>query len=756
MKRILLYLLAVLLLLSCKKDLDELEKYTPPPWLKGKLYSQIEAQEGLELFAEALRITGLDTIINTSGLFTVFAPDNEAMERYLQENEVYGGSLENIPPETLRSMVSYHIVQNSWSIRQLSSLNLNGWIDPSEEDVRSRAFKKESIFRPGIKEYHVEITGEDELKISDDETYLDRKVYSASRKFVPVFYQEYFETYGLPLSDYAFFFNRPFDAAIHFGEAKVLNQEEIPAENGYVYIIDRFIEPLPTAEDLLAAEYPGYSYSSFLSLLYEFPEFTANLDATYQQEGADEGLDVDTLFDLTFPELAVNFNNEITHPSGSDILASIQYHNGVFAPSNSAFEAFLDKYVRGKDQWTSLEDMPRNTKRIIANSYLVRNVIYGSDITRGFQNAENDLLFLEEADFIQKDFASNASFVGLDRAIVPRAFSSISAPVYLRRGFFTFMTAIEETNVLDALKRQGQNYTFFVIPDEYGGMLRDSSLHIKEKNNNISFEAYNRSTLKMENLPNSDLRKMILNHLGLTTPRGVASLEYVKNMAGNYIVFDNLNDRVGGSAPSTYGFNGDSVIEIEALFLDEDTDNGHTFEIPTWFSFSRNPMNLLIFELNPDFMLLLEKAGMAKRIIGDEFELLFQNQGASYTAFIPSPEALTAYNTDTLSNGELEQFLRNHFVPNKMIFTDGNMPSGRYQTSNAYSAQTLHIETSADLISLRDKHGEELSRVEPYGRLSNAMTTSGVGNTNSPSEWNFITTGVVHELDTVLVSNIIY
>ena len=50
------------------------EKYQRPDWLPGKLCTTVEAQENLTMFSECLRLTGLDTILDVSGSFTVFAP----------------------------------------------------------------------------------------------------------------------------------------------------------------------------------------------------------------------------------------------------------------------------------------------------------------------------------------------------------------------------------------------------------------------------------------------------------------------------------------------------------------------------------------------------------------------------------------------------------------------------------------------------------------------------------------------------------
>ena len=44
----------------------------------------------------------------------------------------------------------------------------------------------------------------------------------------------------------------------------------------------------------------------------------------------------------------------------------------------------------------------------------------------------------------EKKVGSNATFIGLNEAIVPRAFSSVTGPVYLRQGYRKIMFLIME------------------------------------------------------------------------------------------------------------------------------------------------------------------------------------------------------------------------------------------------------------------------------------------------------------------------
>ena len=84
------------------------------------------------------------------------------------------------------------------------------------------------------------------------ESNLYRMYLTDSRKYAPIFFKEYFDIYDLKTDDYAFYFDRPIEGAddIYFAGAKVIG-DEIFAENGFVYNIDRVVDPLQNAYELL-------------------------------------------------------------------------------------------------------------------------------------------------------------------------------------------------------------------------------------------------------------------------------------------------------------------------------------------------------------------------------------------------------------------------------------------------------------------------------------------------------------------------
>jgi len=757
------FLLAVIVALSvlgCRDDLQE-DKYERPEWLAGKVYSQILEYPELSTFAQCLELTGYDTIINVSGSYTVFAPSNEAFSSWLTQKPEWN-SVENIPADELNQLVKYHIVQNAWSKQQLRSLDVFGWIDTLDlNNNKPRGFKRETLLRDENRKYGWTQVGErNDLRPIIQDTLnasMYRRVITDSRKYAPVFYSEYLNIYDLTRDDYEFYFNRPFEGAanLYYGNARI-SSDEIFSENGFVYIVDQVVEPLNNAYQLLENSRGNESYAQFLDLVNYFPSFSYNDDETNKQPGASEGLAVDSLFNLTFPELTFNLTSERTKaPAGVVGLpenVTYRYHHGMVAPTDEAFNELIDTYIKIPNGWGSLNGAPDNIKRIIANTHLSVNPVYPSDFTKGFYNGEFDLVKLEPSEIIHKEFGSNSTFIGLSKAIVPRAFSSVTGPVYLQQGFRKVMTAIEQAGLLSALKRQNQDYMFFVESDANTRV--DSSLIYNETTESFSVFMISPGTAPQQFfLSQNDLRSLLMSHVATRQPRGMARKEFLPNLSGSFIVVNNETGEVSGTAPTTRGYRGAAIVQEFPQVLSAAADNGTTYEINNWFSFSGTSIYNRLQSSYPKFHALLQQAGLA---IDREFRYNFLSDNEFYTIFVPGAEALDTLDISSLTQEELQQLLMLHFVQGELIFTDGSSAPGYFETTRIDEKSTpfstvytqLYVEPDIDVIRLKDKEGSVYAAVEESGR-ANMLTGINLGESNDVFS-NIFNNAVIHEIDRVL------
>ena len=760
-KLLLIPAICLVFIWGCRED--NLGKYERPEWLAGKVYSQILEQPDLSTFAELVQKTGYDTIIDVSGSYTVFAPTNEAFTQFFSSNPNYN-SVNDIPADELDRLIKYHIVQNPWSKLQLQSLDIYGWIDTLDiNNDEAKGYKRETLLfdqnrRYGVKQVRFGSRAPKNIIVDTLESTWRRRVITDSRKFAPVFYSQYFNIYDLVSSDYEFYFNRSFSPSdLYYANGKIVS-DEIFAENGFVYKIDQVVEPLKNAQQILASGDNNYSFTAFQDLINLFPVFRYNERETFDQPGADEGLLVDSLFDLTYPELTFDIHAERTSPprgaTGLPQNVTIRYHHGLMAPTNEALDQFINDYIKIPNGWGTLNGAPEHIKRIIVNTNMSINPIYPTDYKQGFYNGEFDIVRLNENEIVTKKYGSNATFIGLSKAIVPRAFKSVTGPIYLQQGYAKVMYAIEKSGLLPALKKENKNYMLFVESDANTSL--DSSLFYNATKESFSTFQLSEGSAEFQEFAINvdDLRRLLLNHVAVDVPKGIARKEFIPNLAGNNIVFNNVTGEVSGTDKTTKGFRGTKVEPEFPTILSNTADNGATYQIQNWFSFSAPSIYSKISTSYPRFHNLLRKAGLSN---DKEFRYNFLSESEFYTIFIPNDSVLNASGADALAVPELRNLLQLHFVQGEIILTDGNKPGGYYETTRIDEKSTefttiytgIRIETDYDFIRLPAKSGGyylEIEESESVNQLTGI--NKGEGQELFPP---IVNNGVIHEIDKILI-----
>jgi uncharacterized surface protein with fasciclin (FAS1) repeats len=764
-KLLLFPLFIMILIVSCRNDLKN-EKYQRPEWLAGKVYTQILEQPELSTFAYCIERVGYDSILDVSGSYTVFAPSNDAWSSYFSANSKYN-TVDDIPIPELERMVKYHIVQNPWSKIQLQTLDVYGWIDTLDlNNNKPRGFKRETLLLEKDTKYGVTGydpgTGEKEKIIIVDTTksIWHRRAITDSRKYAPIFYQQYFDIYKLNKSDYEFYFDRTFDGSndIYFAGAKVVSNE-IFAENGFVYIVDKVVEPLNNAMEIITKIENADQYKLFLDVVNLYPKFEYNERKTMEQPGASEGIIVDSLFNLSFPDLTFDVNAEKTSPPtgtyGLPQNVTIRYHHGFMAPTNNAFASFINEYIKIPGGWGTFKSVPDRIKKIIVKTYMSANTIYPSDFEEGFYNGESDIVRLDMGDIAEKKFGSNCSFLGLNKAIVPRAFKSVTGPVYLQQGYSKVMYGIEESGLLAALKRENKDYMFFVESDA-NTSLDSSFFYHPNPIGRPSFSVILRSPKGFKEffLTLNDLRTMFLNQVAVRQPKGIARKEFIPNLAGNYIIINNETGEYSGTGATTDGYHGIDVMPEYPRVLSDKVDNGTTYSVKNWFSFTGASLFTKISSSYPKFHGLLQKAGLSN---DKAYSYKFISDNEFYTVFIPSDEALDSAKVDLMPKNELVNFLKLHFVQGEMIFTDASSSSRYYETTRIDERSTeytkfytkIYIEPGIDEITIPDKSGAEYVSVEEADNTTNILTAVNMGEGKEvfPVMFN---NAVIHEIDKAL------
>ena len=469
---ILFGLLAVSLCNSCVDRFDEIEKYQRPERLQGKIYTVISNQENMSVFSQFMVDVGYDKVVDKTGTYAVFAPTDDAMKNYLSNR--YGTSNPADVDSSIKAdIVKYHILPMPWSKTQLQSLSSRGWINLTDvSNNKPTAFKRKTLFREPNRTYNIQrfLSGGDPFDIilpDDQSSSTTRTVFSATPKYVPLFFDGFMSAKGLNASDYSFYFDRSYEPGeVFYANAKIIG-DELFAENGFVYSIDQVVEPLKNAEQLLNKN----SYTNFLQLIHNNPVFQFNQQATFAQEGANEGAEVEDLYNLSYSaSFPMNIHDELVGSTSS----TVERHNGILAPTNEAMEKIFTDYLQGwGSNWSAV---PKNIQRLFVNTHMATEAVYEKDLNSGFYNAVGDIITKNDFEIEEVEYGSNSTFIGLKKAIVPRYFSSVSAPLLLDPTYNSFFGAYNSVNLLSAMKDPSTNFSLFIIDTQ--SVSQDFSLFV--------------------------------------------------------------------------------------------------------------------------------------------------------------------------------------------------------------------------------------------------------------------------------------
>lgn len=544
----LILLSLVFYLVGCEKDIFDNPKYQRPEWLVGKLYSQAKSDEELSKFVEILDKTIYADILDRSDYFTLFAPTNEAIDEFLANNNNNNNnlgisSIENLSERQAENLIRYLVIQDGWTSVQLRDMGPSGFGEPT-------AYKRETLYPP----YPYSEIGAD---------YKQRSIVQNNYKHVPLFYKEYFDFHKKDGSDYEYFFpwQKWDESAIYYAGGKIIGKE-IPAENGFLYKVDRMVAPL---ESLDAITRNNEKYSLFHTLTERFANFEYDDDETSNQLGVEDGSKVDSLWQKKH-SLVINIDEEKINKGLGGRRAWVNNYT-VFAPSNEALNQYIQEEIL--KHYSTLSQVPDFILELIVNAHLRDEVTYPSDIREGVSNGERDKIFIDPVEDVdEKTFATNGTFYGLNKVIKPRALNSVIAPLLLDRDYEWFAQAINMARIVDLLKKENREYTIFAPNNE---VMEMDSMFVWYS----PFFVEYLSPMHISLVSSSEVSDMVFQQIAYGTPEGFAKEEFLQTISGHYIKILNGEQEVRSLG------NPDSVITINQIPLQ--IEDGEVYNVSARF-----------------------------------------------------------------------------------------------------------------------------------------------------------------------------
>ncbi|MEJ6980692.1 fasciclin domain-containing protein [Pedobacter sp. P351] len=438
----------VTVLTACnKKEWDNY--YGRPEMLADPIYQQLQSKNNFKSFLVLVDKAGYKDILSKAGYWTIFAPNDEALAKYMGENNLT--DVNQIKDSVANQIVRYSLVYNSFKSDRLDDFQSGiGW-DPGN------AFKRRTTFYASLDT--TIIGGKKVLVAASNRNNTGGSYYVSAdnnNKYIPFFLDTYFTAKGISASDYSYLFPGTTFSGFHVSNAQVVNKD-IVAENGIIHEIDKVILPLPSIDQYLNK---APQYSKFKKILEDYMvSYLINASATAKNKEI-TGSDMDVYVKV--------YNSSLPYSPNNENFIKLDDNDGqmdgytMFAPTNEAFEAYTKNVLL--KHYASFEVLPQEIIVDFLMAHMWRTTVWPSKFATTNNNQGQGALFDPATDVVDKKVLSNGLFYGTNKVQEANVFSSVFGKAYLNPNYSLMTRALSvalKTNIINS----NAKYTLFLISD---------------------------------------------------------------------------------------------------------------------------------------------------------------------------------------------------------------------------------------------------------------------------------------------------
>lgn len=706
-----LALLSVILF-GCKNEMEEY--YKRPDTLKGSTWDVLETRGNYTIFLEAIKIAGFETLVKGRGLVTIMAPNDESFKKYLNENEY--SSLAQIPIDELTRLIGFHLVDNAYTNDLFSNFQPTGRKNPNPAEA-GMYFKHKTLAKDSITKAFVKIRPIDTVKT-------EISIYHKNL-FLPVLSGYIFDTKKIDATfNYEYLFSNSKwtggTELFNISEASV-TEYEIPADNGFVYLIDRVLNPLLTINESLKKE---GEYSKFLSLYDRFSYYEEDVDATANYGN---GEILYNHFHSELPNIAAEwpYNGELGPPDWAYWPALSGDGFSVFAPNNAALNNFFNEYWA--PYYNSLDDV-----NLLPVAFLMYNHVYGGSIAFPEEIKNNKIItffgtpvsFDLDNDVTKRQMCTNGIYYALNSVQTPPMFNSVTGPAFRDPKYRMFMFMLYKTGLYLTLSSSAINYTIFMPSDSV----------IKKSN------YYDAGIEYVDLEPNVFGDESVSLIDGVSTPMGISQMS---NYINSHVATDIITEIDGIKVYKTRNnfsylyINGSTIASNKMFNENAGYSNMSLIDIP-WTNGFCYDIDTAVLANNIDFKYILKSADELEYLNEyKEFSAKLTNAGLldinlpldfMYTnsmIFIPSNEVISNGVLPT-DQDSLAEYLKYFFIPmNNNDLSDYAFPGagieGNFKTYKGYDITKPDSLSNPSVLTIID-NTTHLSLKTPGGQTAIVTT----------------------------------
>ncbi len=653
-------ILLAVMLAGCIDKADD-PYFARPDNLASPIYQRLEEMGDFSLFLKCVDKTAYGDVLKRAGYYTLFAPTDSAFDAYLKEKNV--SSVDDLTAEEAAELVSYAIVFTAYNYQSIDDAHT------STDPVLNSAFRRKSNNYKGV--YTETSYDQRQLKVVDINRVLDpddgRGVIPMfvsddnNYKWLTILTQPFFDRRGLTAFDYNYFFPTVPFSGFNVNGANVL-EKDVQAENGYIHIVDKVLEPQINLEEALVGK---DEYSMFKEILDKYMVNYSLAPTEFSSRYNKATGNSDPIYVKSYPWLLFAPNTETITPASS--IGEDQYNSlTMFAPNNAAVQKFFDE--KFLVFYNSLDDMSDELISDFVNSHLFLSTVWPSR----FELAETK--FTDE-DIIAADMSSNGLFYGTNRVQESDDFFTVYGEINLNPKYSLMKQALQDLDLQFVIKNSNLPYTVFMVSDsammEYGfsyDAARSSWRYAPDPS--VAFESLNRF-IRMH-IVRRDINDFSEEEMILTYGD-----EYVKYQDG-YIVAAGNQDSMETAIP---------------VQMDETPNNGTTYKfMDKPFRYSvRQPIEHLEELGNYSLFVNYLKRADLDLYDPDEMKIKDLNGGIPNTILaLPNAAMLQAIKDGVLPRGSTDEdilgikaFMRYHMVQGTSLAQHafGIVFNGDYQTA---------------------------------------------------------------------------
>ncbi|MDR2087595.1 MAG: fasciclin domain-containing protein [Dysgonamonadaceae bacterium] len=430
--------LCVFLFVQCNEDVEQY--YERPDRLEKPIYEVLAQDGNFSRYLQCVDKTEYAPILKGAGLYTVFAPNDEAFVAYLKEKAY--ASINDIPEEELNRLVAYSIVYSKWTSERLG--------DYLAEDLKlyvPGAFKRKTncyalpYQDPEFENkwvFNQTIQGGYSYIISNYQVRLSMNNY----KYLPVYTSAYFNSFpeALKASDYNTFYPEVTFTGKNV-QAGVITRENIIAENGIIHEVSTVNEPIENMDDILRQP----ACSGFKSLLdfkdvngknvfKIYTELPVELLEMFRKMRPKESMD--KVYAKIYNSLAFSPLLENIYSEAIEDYASEQTGNTLFVPLNNVLQEFIQNKLL--KYYESIDRLPQEVVSTLINTHMATGLVWPSlyknsmTSTGEYVNGEgNTGKAFDEAGIADKKMASNGFVYQIDHVIKSKYFETVYSEIFL-------------------------------------------------------------------------------------------------------------------------------------------------------------------------------------------------------------------------------------------------------------------------------------------------------------------------------------